>query len=45
MSSHPLIAEVLHVELPDAGFYLWAGVAHLGVSDTEFARGCSSNIM
>ena len=34
----PMIAAHLHVELPDAGFYLWAGVAHLGVSDTEFAR-------
>ena len=33
-----MIAAHLHVELPDAGFYLWAGVAHLGVSDTEFAR-------
>jgi N-succinyldiaminopimelate aminotransferase len=31
----PLLAEVLDVRLPDAGFYLWAGV---GGSDTEFAR-------
>ncbi|MEY2736310.1 MAG: hypothetical protein RLZ58_1719 [Pseudomonadota bacterium] len=31
----PMLAEVLDVQLPDAGFYLWAGV---GGSDTEFAR-------
>ena len=31
----PLLAEVLDVALPDAGFYLWAGVKG---SDTEFAR-------
>lgn len=31
----PLLAQVLDVRLPDAGFYLWAGV---GGSDTEFAR-------
>jgi N-succinyldiaminopimelate aminotransferase len=31
----PLLAEVLDVRLPDAGFYLWAGVRG---SDTEFAR-------
>ncbi len=31
----PLLAGVLDVRLPDAGFYLWAGV---GGSDTEFAR-------
>lgn len=31
----PLLAQVLDVQLPDAGFYLWAGV---GGSDTEFAR-------
>jgi len=30
-----MLAEVLDVQLPDAGFYLWAGV---GGSDTEFAR-------
>jgi N-succinyldiaminopimelate aminotransferase len=42
----PLLAEVLDVKLPDAGFYLWAGVpASLttdtasGFSDIEFARG------
>jgi N-succinyldiaminopimelate aminotransferase len=32
----PLLAEVLDVELPDAGFYLWAGVQG---SDIEFTRG------
>ncbi|MDF2465688.1 MAG: succinyldiaminopimelate transaminase [Ramlibacter sp.] len=31
----PMLAKVLDVKLPDAGFYLWAGV---GGSDTEFAR-------
>ena len=31
----PLLAQVLDVKLPDAGFYLWAGV---GGSDTDFAR-------
>ncbi|MGQ0710501.1 MAG: succinyldiaminopimelate transaminase [Rhodoferax sp.] len=31
----PLLADVLDVQLPDAGFYLWAGVRG---SDTDFAR-------
>ncbi|MDP3759816.1 MAG: succinyldiaminopimelate transaminase [Ramlibacter sp.] len=31
----PMLAGVLDVNLPDAGFYLWAGVRG---SDTEFAR-------
>ena len=31
----PMLAEVLDVALPDAGFYLWAAVAG---SDTDFAR-------
>ena len=31
----PLLTDVLDVALPDAGFYLWAGVKG---SDTEFAR-------
>jgi N-succinyldiaminopimelate aminotransferase len=31
----PMLAQVMDVKLPDAGFYLWAGV---GGSDTEFAR-------
>lgn len=35
----PLLAQVLDVALPDAGFYLWAGVSrHTTLSDTEFAR-------
>jgi N-succinyldiaminopimelate aminotransferase len=43
----PLLAEVLDVKLPDAGFYLWAGVpsnlatgtASGAGGDVEFARG------
>lgn len=36
----PLLEPVMDVRLPDAGFYLWAGVPpHLNLSDTEFARG------
>jgi len=31
----PMLAEVLDVALPDAGFYLWAKVQG---SDTDFAR-------
>jgi N-succinyldiaminopimelate aminotransferase len=34
----PLLAEVLDVAMPDAGFYLWARVDRLGIDDTEFAR-------
>ena len=34
----PLLKEVLEVELPDAGFYLWADVGRTGLSDTEFAQ-------
>ena len=33
----PLLAEVLEVGLPDAGFYLWAGVP--GGDDIAYARG------
>ena len=33
----PMLAEVLDVALPDAGFYLWAGVP--GGDDVSFARG------
>ena len=33
----PLLAEVLDVALPDAGFYLWAGVP--GGDDVAFAQG------
>jgi N-succinyldiaminopimelate aminotransferase len=36
----PMLAEVLDVALPDAGFYLWAKVPEaVHGSDTEFARG------
>lgn len=35
----PVLAQVLDVRLPDASFYLWAAIpAHLGLSDTEFAK-------
>lgn len=35
----PLLTDVLDVQLPDAGFYLWAHVGTLcGGSDTAFAR-------
>lgn len=35
----PMLADVLDVSLPDAGFYLWAKVDRYGgISDTEFAR-------
>jgi N-succinyldiaminopimelate aminotransferase len=34
----PLIQEVMDVQMPDAGFYLWADVTRTGLSDTEFAR-------
>jgi N-succinyldiaminopimelate aminotransferase len=34
----PLLKTVMDVELPDAGFYLWADVRRTGLSDTEFAR-------
>ncbi|MFS8929649.1 putative AMINOTRANSFERASE [Cupriavidus taiwanensis] len=33
----PMLAQVLDVALPDAGFYLWADVSRTGLSDTEFA--------
>jgi N-succinyldiaminopimelate aminotransferase len=37
----PLLAQVLDVALPDAGFYLWADVSRLAPegSDVAFARG------
>ena len=35
----PLLKGVMDVELPDAGFYLWADVRRSGLSDTDFARG------
>ncbi len=35
----PMLADVLDVALPDAGFYLWAQVDKLArITDTEFAR-------
>jgi len=34
----PLLKQVMDVELPDAGFYLWADVHRTGLSDIEFAR-------
>ncbi|MES2900829.1 MAG: succinyldiaminopimelate transaminase [Pseudomonadota bacterium] len=34
----PLLREVMDVELPDAGFYLWADVRRSGLTDEEFAR-------
>ncbi len=34
----PLLQTVMHVALPDAGFYLWADISATGLSDTEFAR-------
>ncbi|MES2298622.1 MAG: succinyldiaminopimelate transaminase [Pseudomonadota bacterium] len=34
----PILKPVMQVELPDAGFYLWADVRQSGLSDTEFAR-------
>ena len=35
----PMLAEVLDVALPDAGFYLWAKVDKLlNITDTEFAK-------
>ena len=35
----PILAGVLDVALPDAGFYLWARVPEaLGLTDTSFAR-------
>ena len=35
----PMLSTVLDVALPDAGFYLWAGVTHLGMDDIAFAQG------
>lgn len=38
MQVTPILAEILEVSLPDAGFYLWAKIpAKLRLSDTEFA--------
>ena len=35
----PILKTVMDVELPDAGFYLWADVRRTGLSDTAFAKG------
>ncbi|MDX5363040.1 MAG: succinyldiaminopimelate transaminase [Pseudazoarcus pumilus] len=34
----PILTPYLDVQVPDAGFYLWADVRRSGLSDTEFAR-------
>jgi N-succinyldiaminopimelate aminotransferase len=34
----PLLKTVMDVELPDAGFYLWADVSRTRLSDTAFAK-------
>ncbi len=34
----PMLAEVLDVAPPDAGFYLWANVARTGLNDADFTR-------
>ena len=34
----PMLRTVMDVELPDAGFYLWADVRRTGLSDTQLAR-------
>jgi N-succinyldiaminopimelate aminotransferase len=35
----PMLKEVLDVDLPDAGFYLWARVdKNVAISDTEYAK-------
>jgi len=34
----PLLKGVMDVELPAAGFYLWADVSRTGLTDDEFAR-------
>ena len=39
MQVTPLLAQVLEVALPDAGFYLWAKIpAHLKLDDAAFAK-------
>jgi len=35
----PMLAKVLDVALPDAGFYLWAGISRFGIDDIAFAQG------
>jgi N-succinyldiaminopimelate aminotransferase len=35
----PVLADVVNVALPDAGFYLWADVSRHGLDDIAFAQG------
>ena len=39
MQVTPLLADVMSVALPDAGFYLWADVSRSGLDDIAFAQG------
>lgn len=37
----PMLAEVMNVALPDAGFYLWADIAHLAPQGDDVAFACA----
>jgi N-succinyldiaminopimelate aminotransferase len=39
MQVTPVLADVMNVALPDAGFYLWADVSRFGLDDIAFAQG------
>jgi N-succinyldiaminopimelate aminotransferase len=39
MQVTPVLAGVMNVALPDAGFYLWADVSRSGLDDIAFAQG------
>jgi N-succinyldiaminopimelate aminotransferase len=39
MQVTPVLADVMGVALPDAGFYLWADVSRYGLDDIAFAQG------
>ena len=39
MQVTPVLAEVMNVALPDAGFYLWADVSRYALDDIAFAQG------
>ncbi len=39
MQVTPVLADVMNVALPDAGFYLWADVSRSGLDDIAFAQG------
>ena len=39
MQVTPVLADVMDVALPDAGFYLWADVSRFGIDDVAFAQG------